>query len=377
MKKLQVLLVIAVFSCIACDNDSSGDTNLIDASAPTTNDAENSDTASAVDSEMSEPDATLAGSTLSEKYPNDEAIASDPSVLFHDDFETGWGRWDAPQADTSHLTMQNGSLAHAGNGYLQSVVTTQDLQNDQYISSASRVSFDRVDEVYWRFYARMPNVAPNPHHWVRVSAGDEAWESSGLANTVPPGDRGFWFDFDINNNDVFNFYVYWHEMRSGRCNDGSATPGCEGDQGNTYHYGNTFRPPNQAAYTRDEWFCIEMRAKANDVGQNNGELTFWIDDQLVGDFREGAPDGTWLRDSFHTDGCEFSACTPPQPFEGYNFRTNADVGFKTLILDAYYERDTSAQKRQVLEDRGLTVSDEQTVFYDDVVAATQRIGCRL
>jgi hypothetical protein len=29
----------------------------------------------------------------------------------------------------------------------------------------------------------------------------------------------------------------------------------------------------------------------------------------------------------------------------------------------------------VLEGRGLTVSDEQTIFYDDVVAATTRIGC--
>jgi hypothetical protein len=29
----------------------------------------------------------------------------------------------------------------------------------------------------------------------------------------------------------------------------------------------------------------------------------------------------------------------------------------------------------VLEGRGLTVSDEQTIYYDDVIAATERIGC--
>jgi hypothetical protein len=29
-----------------------------------------------------------------------------------------------------------------------------------------------------------------------------------------------------------------------------------------------------------------------------------------------------------------------------------------------------------LEGRGLTVSDEQTILYDDVVVATERIGCR-
>lgn len=319
----------------------------------------------------------ISGGTLSEQYPGDNGIAQDPAVIFHDDFETGWGRWDAPQQDTQYLTMQNDSaLAHAGNGYLRSEVTFGDLAQDQYISSQSRVGFDQVEELYWRFYARMPNVAPNPHHWVRVSAGDDNWESSGLANTVPPGDQGFWFDFDISNDDVFNFYVYWHEMRSGRCNDGSATPGCDGDQGTTYYYGNVFQPPDQQPYPRDEWFCIEMRAKANTVGQSDGELTFWIDDQLVGDYRPGYPDGTWLRSSFHTGGCDFSACTDPAPFEGFDFRTNDAVGFKAVILDAYYQQDTAAAKRQALEDRGLTVSEEQVVMYDDVVVATERIGCR-
>ncbi|MFW6057746.1 MAG: hypothetical protein ACOC9W_02715, partial [Persicimonas sp.] len=179
-------------------------------------------------------DSGNAASTLSEKYPGDDGIGEDPAVLFFDDFEEGWGRWDAPQSDTQYLTIQTDTAtAHSGDGYLRSRVTTEDLADDQYISSASRVSFERVDEIFWRFYARFPHVAPNPHHWVRVAAGNEDWNSSGLANTVPAGDEGFWFDFDINNDDVFNFYVYWHEMRSGRCNDGSAEPGCEGDQGTT------------------------------------------------------------------------------------------------------------------------------------------------
>ncbi len=381
-------LVVALAPLGCSDGGSSGGGELVDAADTSTADSgrqDTTDTSSPTDDSGSsdtaeadaQDDAAGGAGTLSERYPGDDGIAGDPAVLFFDDFEEGWGRWDAPQDDTQYLTMQqDAQVAHSGSGYLRSRVTTQDLAEDQYISAASRVGFERVDEIYWRFYARFPNVAPNPHHWVRVSAGDESWESSGLANTVPPGDQGFWFDFDINNDDVFNFYVYWHEMRSGRCNDGSAEPGCEGDQGTTYHYGNVFRPPNQQAYPRDEWFCIEMRAKANTPGEYDGELTFWIDDELVGDYRQGHPDGTWLRATFHTDGCDWSACTEPEPFEGFNFRTSDEVGFKRVILDAYYERDSSARKRQALEDRGLTVSDEQTIFYDDVVVATERIGCR-
>jgi len=316
--------------------------------------------------------------TLSSTYPGDEGIGSDPAVLFHDDFEGGWGRWDGPSNDTRYLHIEtDGALANGGSNYLRSTVTEADLDERMYISSSTRVTFDRrVDEIYWRYHARFPELAPNPHHWVRVAAGNASWGSSGLANTVPGGNEGFWFDFDANNNDQFNFYVYWYNMRSGRCNDGSATPGCAGDQGTTYYYGNVFRPPDQAPFPRDRWFCIEMRAKANTVGSMDGEMTFWVDDVLVGDYRPGYPDGTWLRATFHTGGCEFSACTPPAPFEGFDFRSSDAVGFKSIFLDAYYQRDTYQRKRDALLDRGLSPSDTQTILYDDVVAATERIGCR-
>ena len=50
--------------------------------------------------------------------------------------------------------------------------------------------------------------------------------------------------------------------------------------------------------------------------------------------------------------------------------------FKSFMLDAYYERDSDARRRAEMEERGLTVSDARTILYDDVVIATERIGCR-
>ncbi len=369
-------LLVALFTLgsIGCDDPPSptGDAGRADASSP------QADGGPARDSGTPEADAsTPVPGTLSARYPGDEGIGADPAVLFHDDFESGWGRWDAPTADTQYLHLEtDAARANAGEGFLRSTVTTADLAADMYISSAARVTHERVDEIWWRFHARFPELAPNPHHWVRMAAGTESWNSSGLANTVPDGDDGFWFDFDTNVDDVFNFYAYWYNMRSGRCNDGSATPGCAGDQGTTYYYGNVLSPPEQTPFPRDRWFCIEVHARANTVGERDGELTFWIDDALVGDYRPGYPDGTWLRAQFHTGGCEFSACTEPAPFEGFDFRSSADVRFKSFILDAYYERDSSARRRMEMEDRGLTVSDSQTILYDDVVIATERIGCR-
>ena len=333
----------------------------------------------AADSAAAGPDAVVhPGTTLSARYPGDRQIETDPAVLFHDDFEAGWGRWDSPQGDTKHLHLErDASAAHSGQRYLRSTVTRQHLEAKRYISAAARYRFSRrVDRVYWRFYARFAGVAPNPHHWVRLAAGDADYNASGLANTVPAGDDGFWFDVDANLNDHFNFYVYWHEMRSGRCNDGSTTPGCAGDQGTTYHYGNVFRPTGQTAFARDAWFCIEISAATNTVGARDGSLALWVDDRLVGRYAMGEPVGTWLRDTFFQDGCSFSACGEPSPFEGFGFRTSAEVGFKSVILDAYYERDTSERRRRALEDRGLTVADAQTILYDDIVVATERIGCQ-
>ena len=331
-------------------------------------------------STSSEPDAsgtpTGGSSWLRDRYPGDEGLAEDPAVLFFDDFETGWGRWDAPRADTNHLFVEQGDGAHSGTRHLRSTVTEAQLAEDQYISASPRIAFERTDILFTRLHVRFPVLAPNPHHWVRFSAGTESFESSGRANTVPEGDQGFWFDFDATTDDRFNFYVYWYGMRSGRCNDGSATPGCEGDQGTTYYYGNVFQPREQRPFPRDRWFCLEIEAQANTVGSSDGSLRFYLDDELVGAYGPGYPEGTWLRSSFHEGGCDFSACTPPRPFEGFDLRTSSDVLFKEFFLDAYYERDSTANRRAKMEATGLTVSGEQTILYDDVVIATERIGCR-
>ncbi len=365
MKNLLLLLFVLLVGCgvtdnsaaTAAGNDATGDTGGADGGSGSSGN----------------------GDTLSAQYPGDAGLDSDPAVLFFDDFESGWGRWDWPSQDTRYLTLeQDAAEAHSGNRYLRSTVTEADLVADNYISSSAGATFGKADQVFVRFYARFVGVAPNPHHWVRFAASANGWDSSGLANTVPPGDRGFWFDLDINNDDIFNFYAYWYRMRSGWCNDGSATPGCEGQQGgDPYFYGNVFRPADQTPLSRDQWQCVEVMARANTVGQSDGELALWVNGDKVGRFRPGEPMGTWLRATFHVNGCSYSACTDPVPFEGFEFRSSDQVRFNKFVLDAYYQLNTYRNKRQALIDKGLDPSDIQTILYDDVVVATRRIGCRV
>jgi hypothetical protein len=223
--------------------------------------------------------------------------------------------------------------------------------------------------VYWRFYARFVDGTAVPHHWVRVGAGDPTFQSDGVANTVPAGDKGFWFDLDARRDQFFNFYVYWYQMRSGRCNDGTTVPGCAGDQGTTYFYGNNFTPAGQSAFPRDAWFCLEIMVRANGVGQKDGELALWMNDALVGEYRTGTPRGRWLRDNFYSWGPYFQDV---QAFEGFDFRSSSDVLLKRITLDSYYEKGS-------LDDLAMTtpVPEAQIILYDDVVVATERIGCKV
>lgn len=316
------------------------------------------------------PDAATAPdaageSTLASQYPGDEGIETDPSVLFHSGFEDGMAGWTSYSSAPFITVVEDAALAHGGAKYLQAKVTRANLDQDQYISANARVELStRVPELYWRFHTRFVGNTATPHHWVRTAAGDATYESDGLANTVPPGDRGFWFDLDARKDLFFNFYVYWYKMRSGRCNDGTAVPGCAGDQGTTYYYGNNFTPAGQQPFARDAWFCLEIRTKANTLGTSDGELTLWKDDQLVGEYRPGAPRGRWLRDNFYSWGQYFQDV---QAFEGFEFRASDAVKLKAITLDAYYEKGTL----------DAAAPDEQVILYDDVVAATRRIGCRV
>ena len=310
------------------------------------------------------------GVGLSAKYPRDKGMAGDPAVLFHSDFEDGFAGWTNHTQDTALIDVDSGALANGGSRYLRASVSRTQLVANQYISANAQFTFPtRVPLAYWRFYTRFVGNSAVPHHWVRMGAGNASYESDGLANTKPAGDQGYWFDLDAHDDGQLSFYAYWYKMHSGRCNDGSVTPGCAGDQGTTYYYGNNFTPAGQNPFPRDKWVCIEMMAKSNAVGQSDGELALWIDDALVGEYKPGAPHGRWLRDNFYSWGPYYEDAGG---FEGFDFRSSSDVLVKRITLDAYYEKGS-------LDARiagGLVAPETQTILYDDVVVATTRVGCK-
>ena len=267
---------------------------------------------------------------------------------------------------------EDAAAANGGTGFMRTAVTRTELLQRGEVDVLARYELATgVPELYWRFHARFVGQTAVPHHWVRVGAGVPSWNRDGRSGTVPGGDEGMYFDLDARDDGTFSFYTYWHEMRSWICNDGSTNPGCEGYRSSsTPYWGNHFHPAGQAAFPRDEWFCVEIRAKLNTVGAADGELAFWINNQLAGEYRQGAPRGRWLRSSFHSHGEYFR---DEQGFPGFSFRTVENFGLKAVTLDAYYSRDNLQRQ----ENAGIPVPEEQEIHYDDVVVATERIGCRV
>ena len=88
-------------------------------------------------------------------------------------------------------------------------------------------------------------------------------------------------------------YVYWPKQRSGWGDhwypDGTVIPWIPASE--TRAIG-LFTRPNIQILSRypqfipqlDRWYCYELMVKANTPGKNDGEVKFWIDGKVAGDF---------------------------------------------------------------------------------------------
>jgi hypothetical protein len=313
--------------------------------------------------------------TLSQQYPGDTFDLAHPALILATSFEDGTTGWNlSSYTNDTWQVVQDASQAAHGDRALKFGFTLSGLQSRgaASVQATARFPLPASGTYYLRYYMRYGTGTARPHHGNNTRVHAPGFDQGGTAGLRPEGDQRFNTTIDLEPDGKQFFYTYWHEMRSGRCNDGSATPGCAGDQGVTYYYGNVFKPPSQTPVDRFEWHCYELKLRANTPNQYDGEQALWIDDVLVGEFKTGTPLGAWLRAAFFTEG-EWGTGDRQVPFEGYNFRTSSAVNQVRVTLEIYQQWDTMTQRRADTPDK----AEEQAVFYDDVVIASQRIGCRV
>lgn len=267
---------------------------------------------------------------LAAKYPGDAGIASDPAVLFHEDFEKDQlgKHWDEVKTRGKSATPAVEEERDAG-------VVRGSRSAKVQLSKAGYEDVTLVkwlrpghDELFMRHYVRYGKDYGYHGHGgsgFKADAGQGAFKGAGKS---PDGDKFFWATLEpIGGRNragkppgALIFYAYWWQMKP----DG---------RGN--HWGNWFELRPDQVPTLETWLCVEWRVKVNTPGREDGELDCWIDGVKRGEFR------------------------------GINWRSAESLKLNQISLSLWLEHDSYERSGG-----GTT----RTVWYDDVVVATKYIG---
>jgi hypothetical protein len=230
-------------------------------------------------------------SGIAARFSGDAGIASDPAVIFADDFESYGGtsgltsRWSEAYHTANIRIATEPANAFAGGKSLQFTVpqTTSEVSN-----TVAKVVSPKRDVLFLRYYARYDsgfNVMGSSHNGSTVSAqyccpgvradgynkflvSYEAWRDS--SSTANPG--------------RMNAYVYHPDQRdiwgdhffpTGIVLPFSSLP---------FDFGPEFVSRPDVTPVLGRWSCYEMMVKANAPGQRDGRIAFWLDGQLIADF---------------------------------------------------------------------------------------------
>jgi hypothetical protein len=230
-------------------------------------------------------------SGIAARYPFDAGIASDPAVIFADDFESYAGtagltsRWNEAY-HTANIRIANEAInVFRGAKSLEFTVphTTSEVSN-----TVAKVVNPGQDALFLRYYARFDagfNVVGSSHNGSTISAryccpgvradgfnkflvSYEAWRDS--AATANPG--------------RLNAYIYHPDQRdiwgdhffpTGIVLPFSSVP---------FDFGPEFVSRPDVAPVLGRWYSFEFMVKANTPGLRDGRVAFWLDGQLIADF---------------------------------------------------------------------------------------------
>ena len=247
----------------------------------------------------------IDGSGIASRYPGDRNIASDPAVIFADDFESYTSvdqiktRWGNGSGLTRMRIATEATNVFSGN---KSVEFTLPVTTTEIGVGLIKILNPEQDTVYMRMYQKFDpgyNITGSNHNGIRLSA-----KYPEIAGHIPPPDGTGFFLFLLQNNIIgahagesspgfSHLYVYWPRQRSQYGDhwypDGTVIPYSStiGNKGEWLAYPNQypdFRIMPNFLPQRDRWYCVELMVRANTPGRNDGEVKYWIDGQLAGDF---------------------------------------------------------------------------------------------
>lgn len=254
---------------------------------------------------------------------------NDPARVQLTDAEAHDGAWSL------HLP------AEASAGFTGASMTYRDCASDPAQAGCQLTGHEQL---HFRTWVRLAEDHQYVHHFLSVSGTqpDEYWGADGNAGCRPNGYRAAGTTLDFNENHELFFYTYFPGMNcdaGGYCSgqyvqdicDGCATKDMPCNNGLECCWGNLFSSDPPRVLPVGEWVCLEIMMRLNTPGEADGEMAFWMNDELG-----------------HQE-------------TGMQWRDVPELQLNKAWLQHYIA--------------GGDADQSNRVWFDDVVVSTERIGC--
>src|SRR5947207_626017 len=163
------------------------------------------------------------GPGLAARFKADFGIATDPAVIFADDFETGelGAHWDEQTTGKAKAL----SFAPARDEICGKRCLKIEARLGENNGGGLSKWYEPADPIFIRFYVRFDPGCDYVHHFVTLRAnkslhGGDKWSGFGGAGLRPNGDERFSTALEPWGNwgrwpapGKWNFYTYWQEMQ--------------------------------------------------------------------------------------------------------------------------------------------------------------------
>jgi hypothetical protein len=297
------------------------------------------------------------GQRLADRYPCDAGIGTDPSVVWAENFEEGsvsavTARYNDYKNPAGMALVADRPAGSCGAAAMQFTAGGSNAATDLYKHLPTG-----HDELYLRWYAKY-QAGKAWHHsgvWFGGYNPPSDWPNP-QAGTRPTGSDRISFAVEPvwgigAPNPVLDFYNYWLAMHT--CSS------CGGA-----YWGNALISRDAFIAPDNTWTCLEVHAKLNTdpTSDAGAELEVWRNDTLIQRFPESGGVGYWVQDHFCPMGADGAQCayspTAPGP------------------LDMQFRSATALQLNYFWPQNYITDTTVGSVWFDDMVVATVRIGCR-
>lgn len=230
-------------------------------------------------------------SGIAARYPDDAQIASDPAVLFADDFESYptasnlTSKWDSVFQLANMRIASETDNRYAGLRALEITIPSGSAE----VSNELRKRLSPMrDTVFIRAYTKF-----GASNSVIGSSHNNLWLSANYSTPGVPADGKNKFlvvndayrdSTSVANPGEMSVYIYHPEQRSEWGDywfpDGRVIPfdRVPGDFGDDFVSRSDFVPK------LNQWYSLEMMVKANTPGQRDGRIALWVDGVLIADW---------------------------------------------------------------------------------------------